>query len=90
VGLLETRAKGFQTLFGNGEWRRRVLYTGYAEGQRSSSEALEEYGHRRHGSYSLGGKVEGKTLKVALKCRETRLFLGDKRQRSLKLKTLGS
>jgi hypothetical protein len=70
--------------------QRRALYAEYAEGQKSSSEALERCGHRRHEPYFLSGKVEGKTLKVALKCRETKLFLGDKRQRSLKPKTLRS
>lgn len=67
-----------------------MLEAGNAEGQESSSEALERCGHCRHGPYFLGGKVEGKTLKVASKCRETELFFGDKRQRSLKLKTLRS
>jgi hypothetical protein len=51
---------------------------------------LERCDHCRHGSYFLSGKVEGKTLKVALKCRETGLIFGDKSQRSLKLKTLGA
>jgi hypothetical protein len=59
--------------------RRRALDTGNAVGHGSSSEALEGCDHRRHGSCSLGGKVEGKTLKVASKCREMSLFLGDKR-----------
>jgi hypothetical protein len=38
----------------------------------------------------LGGKVEGKTLEVASKCREVNLFLGDKRRGTLELKTLRS
>jgi hypothetical protein len=38
----------------------------------------------------LGGKVEGKTLEVASKCREMYLFFGDKRRGTLELKTLRS
>jgi hypothetical protein len=69
---------------------RRALDTGNAVGQESSSEVLGRCDHRRHGSYISGGKVEGKTLEVALDCREARLFFGDKKQRSLKLKPLRS
>ena len=69
-GTSEDQGNRFSDAFRERGVIRRALYAGYAEGQESSSEALERCDHRRHGSYFLSGKVEGKTLKVALKCRE--------------------